>query len=330
MTVAPAPIDLVESAPPVPVPPSPFAPLSVEELAALPPTTWQIAGVLPERGFCQLFAPSGAGKSLVTLDMMLTIAAGIPTWFGREVVPGRVVYVVGEGLHGLLRRIQAWQAIHPGADTRRFAVVPAMPSLRDPASVEQLLDGLRQGGIFEAEWVCWDTFARAIPGVDENSASEVGLAIAAAQRVGNELGAGTLLIHHAGHNTSRERGSTALRAACDTVLSLDEDDGRHTLKVVKQRDGDHGEPIHLRMVKQPPSVVFQDADPPAPVVTSGQRDMLEALQKSGLMTFTALVQSSPKSRSTASDLVRTLVGLGFAEKSGEVYRITEAGKEAIA
>ena len=309
---------------------SPYAPLSVNDLAALPPTEWAVEGLLPERGRGMLFGVSGAGKSLAALDLTLSIAAGVEDWFGRRVKQGRVIYIVGEGLHGLDRRIRAWRSIHPGADLERFHILPAMPPLNDSGAVDEMLEELAGAAIRSASWIVWDTLARAIPGVDENSATDLGMAIASVDRIATELSAGALLVHHAGHNTSRERGSTALRASCDFVLGLSEDDGRHQLKVSKMRDGDHGDPVFLRMVKQPPSVVFQSADPPVPLLTPAQRDLLKALAKEGPMNHTALVESSPKSRSTASDLVRTLLGVGLIEKSGTLYRITATGSEAIA
>ena len=56
-----------------------------------------------------LFGESGCGKSFAALDMALTIAYGLPLWhFGKKAQQGKVLYFLGEGRPGFVKRIQAW------------------------------------------------------------------------------------------------------------------------------------------------------------------------------------------------------------------------------
>jgi hypothetical protein len=53
--------------------------------------------------------PSGGGKTFVVLDWCLRMASGSPDWAGYKVKAGNVVYLAGEGHHGLKSRIAAWK-----------------------------------------------------------------------------------------------------------------------------------------------------------------------------------------------------------------------------
>jgi hypothetical protein len=82
-----------------------------------------------------------------------------------------------------------------------------------------------------------DTFARSIIGGDENSAQDVGQAVAGADLIRTETGAAVGFIHHAGKDpTKGARGSSALRAAADTEILVEGLIGQRTATVSKQRD----------------------------------------------------------------------------------------------
>jgi hypothetical protein len=83
-----------------------------------------------------------------------------------------------------------------------------------------------------------DTFSRSIPGGNENAPDDVTLAIAAADRIRDDLGATTGFVHHSGKDlTKGARGHNSLYAAADTVLSVVE----RCARVEKSRDGMAGE-----------------------------------------------------------------------------------------
>ncbi len=63
---------------------------SVEDLEELPDPAWLLEGVLPEGGLVELYGPPGAGKSFLSLDWGLSVAAGVP-WLGRSLSQADVV-----------------------------------------------------------------------------------------------------------------------------------------------------------------------------------------------------------------------------------------------
>jgi AAA domain len=81
-------------------------------------------------------------------------------------------------------------------------------------------------------------------GGDENAAKDMGVFVAAADRLRQATGATVLLIHHHG-KAGAVRGSTALVAAVDTILEAKRDGTLLTLGCGKQKDAAPFEPIHL-------------------------------------------------------------------------------------
>ncbi len=81
--------------------------LSAAELAALPPPSWLIDGMVPAGGLNVLYGASGAGKSFLGLDFALCTATGL-AWWGRDVAQGGVAFIAAEGVAGLSARVDAW------------------------------------------------------------------------------------------------------------------------------------------------------------------------------------------------------------------------------
>ena len=76
-----------------------FRPLTLKEMADLPPPEWLIEGLVPQDGLVVLYGEPRAGKSFVALDWGLSVATGVP-WLGHEVRSGEVVYIYAEGTRG--------------------------------------------------------------------------------------------------------------------------------------------------------------------------------------------------------------------------------------
>jgi hypothetical protein len=84
--------------------------------------------------------------------------------------------------------------------------------------------------------VVWDTLARMIPGIEENSAKEVGLVVQALDRLRVQAHCASLVLHHSVKGGNGARGVSAFLGACDTELHLAAQDQLLTLKVEQQRD----------------------------------------------------------------------------------------------
>jgi KaiC/GvpD/RAD55 family RecA-like ATPase len=223
-----------------------FILLSPANLAALPEPTWLIDGVLPGHAFCVLYGEPGSGKTLVALSIALSVAAD-HYWCGKRTVGGMVLYVAAEGLYGLKLRVEAYQKKHDlRAENIRY--LGEAFSLLNSEHVETLLAKLQTEGI-QPDLIVLDTLARLMVGADENSAKEMGQAIAGIDRLRQETLATVLVIHHTRKTGGIERGSSALRGAADVMIecSLAETAGVVQFKCDKMKDAEQFEPINLKL-----------------------------------------------------------------------------------
>jgi hypothetical protein len=248
-----------------------------DELPAAP-TDWLVDGVLQPGRLAVLFGPPGAGKSIAAIDLACSLATGVP-WLGHYAVrQSPVAYCYTEGSDGFRVRVDAWKQRHGVIDRAGVLVTFQAPNLLDKASVTALLAALRRLDPPPA-LVIVDTLARVIPAADENSAKDMGTAIAACDRLRTALDCAVLLIHHTRRDGANERGSTALRGAADTMLAVTVADDVVTLACDKQRDAAPFDSLRLRLLEVGSSVVLvlSDASSQPGRLTSRARVMLVAL-----------------------------------------------------
>jgi RecA-family ATPase len=91
--------------------PSRFKLLSRADLDSLPEAKWLIPGLLAAESFAVLYGPPGSAKTFLALELALSIASGIEgsAGLGKPVESGAVIYVAGEGVRGIRKRIEAWE-----------------------------------------------------------------------------------------------------------------------------------------------------------------------------------------------------------------------------
>lgn len=202
-----------------------------------------VEGLLCTTTMSLVFGASGCGKSHEIVDLGLHVALKWP-WRGREVDRGGVIYIAGEGGHGIQNRIAAFKK-HYGIEDQDvpFAVIPSTVNLLDPnADTGTLIEIIRQAaermGV-TVVLIIVDTLSRALVGGDENSPEAMGALVANADRIREATQAHVLFVHHSGKDAGKgARGHSILRAAIDTEIQImkDEATGLATAKVTKQRD----------------------------------------------------------------------------------------------
>lgn len=203
-----------------------------------------VDGLFASTGLSVIYGEPAVGKSFLAVDMACRIAAGMP-WHGLDVEGGTIVYVAPEGPGSVERRVSAWRQTH--AEELAARGVTKLPVLvvergvdlvaDGPGLADTVLEAVEQKGFGAVRAVFVDTWARVLAGADENSAGDVGKAVAAADALGKALGAHVILLHHAGKDGTRgARGSSALRAAVDTELEVVKASGISTVTVRKCRD----------------------------------------------------------------------------------------------
>lgn len=251
--------------------------LTIDQLASLPPPRPLIEGVLDLDNTSVMYGRRGAYKSFVTLDQALSVASGIP-WHGHATTRGVALIVVAEGVSGVYQRINAWLQQHPDADPGgRLLVLPEPVNLLSPSQVGEFAELAVD---IEAILVFVDTLARCMYGGDENSAKDVGMAVAALDHVRRRSGAHVGAVHHAGKDAKAgARGSSALEAAADTVLEITSSDQLVTVRTTKQKNRAETSPILLKAEPFAGSIVLGPAGTAADEITSKVRAALVALDE---------------------------------------------------
>lgn len=210
--------------------------------------SWLVRGFLEQNSFAVLYAPFGAKKSFVTLDLSFATVSGTD-FMGRKVAKqGAVVYIAGEGYSGLCRRLRAWEIIR-GVSLRDapiyFSSCPA--NLCDAAFFQYVIDEVKAVADLGTPpvLIVIDTWSRNIAG-DENSSLDSAAAVRALDSLRAPYGASVLVVHHSGWDQSRTRGSTVLMAAADCAYRLEKQDDDETVSVLfseKTKDGKSPDPI---------------------------------------------------------------------------------------
>ena len=196
-----------------------------------------VRGLLPGSGKALLYGASNTGKSFAALDLACRIATGME-WHNRRTEAGPVLYLAAENPDSIRRRAAGW-AIHHDMTIPSNLIVATRPgSLLDKENVTALAEECRRIQDRKGRplrLVVIDTLAMMMPGGDENSAEDMGQAIAACDEIAAATGGMVLIIHHAGKDEGRgARGWSGLRAAMDVELEATE--GK--LFVTKSRDGE--------------------------------------------------------------------------------------------
>lgn len=218
--------------------------LTLEQLRDLPPADPLIDGLLYRHTLGQLSGPPGSLKTFLALGMACALSAG-RSWEGHRIPrAGSVLYIAAEGASGLARRIDAWQETND-TDTGDLLVYPEPLQLGDKGQVRELeeLAGERQTGI-----VIFDTRARCTAGLEENSATDQGIAIEAAERIRRASNGTALVVHHSGINGGHGRGSTAWDGAVWSDLRVTRDEMSAKLHVEKHKDAPDGTDYFYRML----------------------------------------------------------------------------------
>jgi hypothetical protein len=275
-----------------------------------------------------IYGESNSGKTFFLLDLALAAARGA-SWRGRRTRRGLVLYVAGEGATSVRNRVAAYRMANPDVHGGLpFAIIPFAVDFLDPEAITVLIETIRAA---ESECgekvvlVCIDTFARAVAGGDENSAQDVGLAVAGADRIRNETGACVGFVHHAGKDATKgARGSSALRAAVDTEILVEGQSGQRTAVVCKQRDLESGQRMAFELVAvdidtdpedDTPirSCVVKHLDTETATAPAAGRELRGKAQRQFLAALRARAQTTPEATWTLMELRQIGREIGLAK-----------------
>jgi RecA-family ATPase len=313
--------------------------LSLAELDNLPDLAWHIDRHFPTNGLVAIVGPSGVGKSFVALDYALCIATGRPYLGTYDVQAGPVLYIASEGAAGLKKRVRAWMK-HYGLTElpANMVVVPYAFDMLSPDEQKPLAVIINEDLRAYPSFVVVDTLARNFGAGNDNSSQDMGKFVAMCDWLREGCKCTAAVVHHTGKDeTKKERGSTALRGACDTLLLLEEADGGKGVLVRcdKQKDAEPFESYILRKQK----VSLSDEVDSLVLVGQGQaatryqllpKELKEFIQRLfdafKMEPFTAVqaVNAKTAPKSTVYKFLPRLVEKQLVRKDMELYRLPDS------
>ena len=250
------------------------------------------------------------------------------------------MFVAPEGAGGLNRRVSAWEAAHPRADTSRFYVVDDAVNLfsrdhRKPAE-EDVSMFCAAVAHLDPAMIVFDTVARSMAGGDENAAKDMGLVVAAADRIRKTTGAAVVLVHHTGKDNKDERGSSALRAAADTMVKAYQALGDLRVTCEKQKDSEPFLDLRFYLVPYADSIALEAARPD-PAADDLRQAIIDALtEASGPLSKNEIRDRVHRHKTTVSPAIdrllaepgspiRTVPGARSKSPKYELHQPQEAG-----
>lgn len=195
--------------------------LNRDQLRDLPAADPLIEGVLDRHSYAILRGRDHSYKSFAAIDWTCCLATGKP-WQGRASEQVRVLYIVGEGAHGIARRIDAWEyAWQTPLDPHTLTIRKAALNLHTPGpAFDHLLQVTRAGGY---GLVIIDTLRRVSGSADANS-SEMGAVVDNIDRL---TGVVVALPHESTHSGT-VRLQPCLRRSLKSMLSWSQPEGDDT------------------------------------------------------------------------------------------------------
>lgn len=224
--------------------------IHADDFSAQPtPIAWIVKNWIQSNALVMVHGPSGGGKTFAVLDWCLRIAAGVEDWAGHRVKAGTVVYLAGEGHHGLRGRVAAWKHRHQAGKLSMWLSRDGC-DLNTPEGFRRTVTAIRQAGITPCVIVV-DTLHRFLSG-DENSAQDAKTMLDACNALMREFDCTVLLVHHTGVSEEaqhRARGSSAWRGALDIEISVvpAKDDKPMQLTQRKSKDAELARDVYARL-----------------------------------------------------------------------------------
>lgn len=225
-----------------------FRPKNESEQDQEPDVEWLVPGVLPQEALVLFYGPENSFKSFIALDLMLSAAAGQP-WAGDDsdsmhrafpiAKALTTLYIAGEGARGIEKqRRPAWRKHYGITRPLPFYTIGDMPRFACHEEMDALISSIESAGI-RPDIIVVDTAARAMLGLDENSAKDSSMFVASCDRLKRHFGATILVVHHSGKDGSKgARGSSNLPASFDTRFLVRAHGTARTVSITNEKQKD--------------------------------------------------------------------------------------------
>lgn len=310
--------------------------IPADEFCAQPaPISWLIKHWLQDNALIMVHGPSGGGKTFVVLDWCLHISTNLHTWANNKVkTKGSVVYLAGEGHHGLRGRVAAWKQHHQAKSINMWLSKDGC-DLNTPEGYMRVASNLRNLNE-NPSLIVVDTLHRFLLG-DENSAQDTKTMLDACNTLMREFNCSVLLVHHTGvadEAQHRARGSSAWRGALDIEISVVPSKDGMPMQIIqrKSKDSELSHPIYCELKSIPinnwidedgeqvSSAIINIVD--SPIIEekkeSAHHSLKKRFERGWLFAGAEFIQDAPYvSRSAMVDFLSTNDGLSHS--SAELY-----------
>jgi hypothetical protein len=250
--------------------------LTPAQLRDMPRPDPLISKVLPRHTYAILRGRDHSLKSFLAIDWSLCLATGKP-WQDHQVEQTRVLYIAGEGAHGLAGRIEAWEyAWQERVPEDQFTIRQTALNLHQPGpAFDHLLDHVAAGSY---GLVIVDTLRR-VSGAADGNTSEMGLVVDNLDLVKQATDRGSVLVvAHTDKGDHDSRGYSGIEDDADVVWSAKRNDMLLDLELKKMKDGPDGRKLTLLAQPALGSLVLAGTDgTPAIDTNESQQQILEAL-----------------------------------------------------
>lgn len=216
------------------------------DISSLRPPRYLLKNMLYLNTLAQFFGPPESCKSLIALDVALSVSNG-KDWGGLRGKGAQVFYIAGEGSEGLRKRARAWCDANDGTTENFFMLNTAADLLNAErcGELQQAIMAVREEEV--PTLIVIDTVARNFGSGDENSTTDMNKFIAHVDKyLRCPFNACVILVHHSGvSDKHRGRGSSALKAAVDSEYRMSRKEGITKIECTKAKDFDRPAEMHF-------------------------------------------------------------------------------------
>jgi type II secretory pathway pseudopilin PulG len=200
-------------------------------------SSYLIKGWLGKSQMSVIYGQSNVGKSFFCLDMAFSVAANVP-WNGAKVRGGTVLYLATEGGAAFRNRLYALKQSKGISDAPLAVRASPVDLLRAEVDLQSIMELCKEVAqkYGKIEMIVVDTLSRALAGGNENGPEDMTRFIGNIDALRHLTQAHMMIVHHAGKTSNTARGHSSLRAACDTEIELELEEGIRIAKTTKQRD----------------------------------------------------------------------------------------------
>lgn len=183
-----------------------------------PALEWSVDGFFTLPSFNLIVGPPGAKKTLLAIDLAVSVAAGRP-WLDHSVRPSSVLFVDEDtGLHRLWSRLNASLRAHAaGSATPLHFISLGGYDLRHPEDAEALTNRALS---VDARLIVIDALPNLMRGAAETNLAAVQPVLFHLRRMSEHCRAAVVAIHHT-NKRGAFRGSSAISSSADLMLSIE-------------------------------------------------------------------------------------------------------------